>query len=69
METQKMGQSLQIASAVTYMSRIVMYPFLVKLYQKNMLYYTDTDSIVYKDTAEADAIMKERLDDKRFWIF
>jgi hypothetical protein len=58
------NQAIHISAAITSQSRLLMYPFLSKLYKADLLAYTDTDSIFVKSGSKVSQmpIIKKRLD-------
>ncbi len=63
-----LNQSLHISSAVTSQTRVTMYPFLNILYQKNLLYYSDTDSIIL-DYEKGKPLIEKRINSSKIGYF
>jgi hypothetical protein len=63
-----LNQSIHISSAVTSQTRVTMYPFLNMLYKKNLLYYSDTDSIIL-DYEKGKPLIEKRINPSKIGYF
>lgn len=57
-ELKQLSHAVHIAATVTAQSRLVMYPFLSRLYKNGLLCYSNTDSIIFLKNKKSDFIKK-----------